>query len=425
MSFLRWRPAGLWRNPDFMKLWTGRTISEVGSRISREGIPLTAVLMLDAQPAQLGILGALASAPVLVLGLLVGVWVDRVRRRPVLIGVDLARAAVLATIPVAAALGLLRVGLLYVVIAVMGALAVVFEVADQSYLPSLVEREHLVEGNGKLGASSSLAEIAGPAVAGGLIQLLTAPIAIAFDAVSFLVSAVSVWLIRKPEPPSSERPSPTPRRVLAEINSGLRLVLHDPRLRALALGTATRAFFGSFFGALYALYAIRMLGITPAVLGILIGLGGVGALPGTLLAGPLARRYGIGATLIGSFLASTLFAFLIPLAPGPGLLAVACLAIAQLFGDSALAVYLVTEVSLRQVITPDHLLGRMNASVGFLVGALVPLGALLGGALGGRLGVRATLLVAALGGLCSVGWLFWSPLRTMQQVPAWQPDKET
>ena len=278
------------------------------------------------------------------------------------------------------------------VTALAGTLAVVFEIADQSYLPSLVEREHLLEGNSKLGASESVAEIAGPALAGGLIQLLTAPIAIAFDALSFVVSALSVSLIRRPEP-AVVRPPAAAAGVRGEIGEGLRLVLGDPILRPLAAATATRTFFGNFYGALYAVYAVRTLGMSPALLGLLISLGGVGSLPGALFAGATARRFGLGPTLTGSLLFSGLLSFLTPLAPGPTAagpapLAVLFLALPQLFGDWAMVIFLINAISLRQAVTPDHLLGRMNASVRTLVGGLSPLGALIGGVLGQVLGPR-------------------------------------
>src|SRR5436305_2656742 len=199
------RPPRLWTNPDFVKLWTGQTISELGSRVSREGIPLTAVLVLHAGTVQMGFLTALGGASVLVFGLIAGVWVDRLRRRPLLIATDLGRAAILASVPLAAVAGVLRMEQLYAVAALAGILTVFFDVAYQSYLPTLVLREQILEGNSKLALSASIAEIAGPGVTGVLVQTITAPIAILFDAVSFLFSALMVLLIRKPEPPAEPR----------------------------------------------------------------------------------------------------------------------------------------------------------------------------------------------------------------------------
>ena len=227
------RFGGLWRHPDFMKLWAGQTISEMGSRITRDGVPYTAVIVLNAPASQMGFLTAVGAASVLLFGLLAGVWVDRFRRRPIMIAADLARAVILASIPIAAFAHRLSMAQLYVVIALAGFCTVFFDVAYQSYMPSLVERENLLEGNSKLAMSASAAEIAGPSLTGFLVQLITAPIAILFDAISFLVSAVSVMLIRKPEPahqPSTTKPHPI---------AGLRFVFSHPLLRPLACFSIT------------------------------------------------------------------------------------------------------------------------------------------------------------------------------------------
>ena len=274
--FKRQHLGGLWRQPDFLKLWTGQTISELGSRITRDGLPLAAVLVLGATPAQMGLLTAVGSVAILLASLPAGVWVDRLRRKPVMIWADVGRAALLLTIPVAAFTGQLGIGLLCAVIALTGVLTVLFEAAYEAYLPSLVARENLLEGNSKLAVSSSLAEVLGPGLAGFLIQAITAPLAILFDSLSFLASVVSLIVIRKPEPPPAaahER-----QHVLREMRDGLRFVWHEPHLRALALAGATRSFFGSFIGVLYGLYAIRELGLNAAALGITIAMGGLGSL---------------------------------------------------------------------------------------------------------------------------------------------------
>src|SRR5438105_11611746 len=195
------RPGGLWRHPEFVKLWTGQTISRFGSEISQLAIPLAAALVLDASPAQMGLLSAFEFAPFLLLSLFAGVWVDRVRRRPVLIVADIGRAVILGSIPVAAVLGVLRIEQLYVVGLLTGVLTVFFDVAYQAYLPVLVSREHLVEGNSKLEVSRSVAQILGPGVAGALVQIITAPFAVAIDAASFIASALCLLPIRSPEPP--------------------------------------------------------------------------------------------------------------------------------------------------------------------------------------------------------------------------------
>ncbi len=413
---MRLRRIGLFNNTEFIKLWTAQAVSQFGSRITREGLALTAVLVLAASPAEMGVLGALSAAPVLLFGLLAGVWVDRLRRRPILIATDLGRALVLATVPLAAWLGVLRVEQLYVVALIAGTLTVFFNVADQSYLPSVVGRDQLLDANSKLGATESVAEIGGPALAGILIQALTAPIAIVFDALSFVVSAVFIGLVRAPDP----RPvaDPNPPSVWQDMRAGLHVILSQPTLRSLALTAGMRTFFGSFIGALYGLYAVRELGVSPAVLGLLVGLGGVGSLLGAVVAGWAARRLGVGVALVGGAVLSACLTLLLPLASGPMVVVVAMLAIPQLFGDMAMTVFMINEVSLRQTLIPDHLLGRANASMHFLVGALGPVGALVGGALATGIGARATLLIAALGILAAALGLLASPVRALRAEPA-------
>ena len=198
---MHWPTTGLWQNTNFMRLWTADVISDFGSTVTREALPLTAILVLGSTPEQMGLLGAIGAAPVVVFGLLAGVWVDRLRRRPIMLAADLGRAALIGSIPLAALLGVLHIEQLYIVAALAGILTVFFNVADQSFLPAVVDREHIVEGNSKLGASGSMAEIGAPATAGTLVQLVTAPIAILVDAVSFLFSALLIWRIRTPEPP--------------------------------------------------------------------------------------------------------------------------------------------------------------------------------------------------------------------------------
>jgi MFS family permease len=260
----------------FALLWLGQTISEFGSRITREGLPLAAVLTLQATTAQMGLLAALGSIPVLLVGLFAGVWMDRLRRRPILILADVGRAALLCSIPLAAMLGMLRIELLYVVAALAGVLSVFFEVAHRSFLPALLRREDIVAGNSELETSASLAEIGGPALSGLLVQALTAPIAILFDALSFLASALCIGLIRLLE---QQRPQMEKRQDMwGDMREGWHALLAHPLLRALAAYAGTRSFFSGAFATLYALYVVRTLHITPAGYGLSVTLGGIGAL---------------------------------------------------------------------------------------------------------------------------------------------------
>jgi MFS family permease len=421
----RGRP--LWADPDFLRLWSAQAISELGSRITREGIPLTALLVLHAGAVRMGLLNALGGIAVLVFGLAAGVWIDRLRRRPVLVAADLGRAALLASIPAAALAGRLAMGQLYAVAALAGVMTVFFDVANQSYLPALVDRDRILEANSKLTLSSTIAEIAGPGLTGFLVQAITAPIAILFDALSFLASALLLAGIRKREPPPPRRP---PEHALTATLAGVRRIFADPMLRPLALRSATAWVFHGFSGALYLLFAIDVLRLRPAVLGIVIATGGVGAMAGAFLAPRLERRVLRGPTFLATSALYGLTQFLVPLAgmataPPPagspagaaspgGWPAAALLIAAQLIGDLLFTVYSINAVSLRQRVAPANLLGRINAGMQLLARGVYPLGALLGGYLGERLGVRPTLALAAAGLLLSTLWLLPAPLRRLR-----------
>ena len=407
MTRAKTRFGGLWRHPDFMKLWSGQIISEIGSRITRDGVPYTAVIVLNAPASQMGFLTAVGAASVLLFGLLAGVWVDRFRRRPIMIAADVARAVILASIPIAAFAHRLSMTQLYVVIALAGICTVFFDVAYQSYLPSLVERENLLEGNSKLAMSASVAEIAGPSLTGLLVQLITAPIAILFDAISFLISAVSVLLIRKPERPYQE-PAETPHPI-----AGLRFVFGHPLLRPLACFSITAFFSMGFFGSLYVLYAIRELHITPAELGIAIAMGGVGSLVGATFAPAIGRRFGMGHTFIGSVLMMAGAYALIPLAQGPRPLPMIFLMVQQFFGDLAFSTYLINVLTLRQSVAPEEMLGRVNAAMQLMTRGVFPLSAIAGGVLAGTIGIRQTLTLAVAGIFAATLWLIASPLRRL------------
>jgi MFS family permease len=406
----------LWRDSDFRKLWIGQSISEIGSRITRDGLPLAAVITLRASPFQMALLTAVSAGATLAFSLFAGVWVDRIRRRPVLIASDIGRALVIGMIPVTAYFGVLRISHLYVVAAVAGVLTVLFDVGYQSYVPTLVTRERIVEANSRLSLSGSVAEVIGPGLTGVLVQTLTAPIAILFDALSFFASALSVALIRKPElPTASVTAAPD---MVEEIRAGFRGVAHQPVLAALAARAATASFCHGLIGPLYTLYAIRDLGMNPVTLGLVITVGGVSNLIGALSAPWVARKLGLGATFIGSAIVYAAAVMLIPAARPPLPLAIACLAGAQLLGDSFGVIYNVHETSLRQAITPDHLLGRVNSVMQLLTRGIWPIGAIAGGLLAQATSARTTLWVAALGLLASSLWLFGRPVRELTHIGA-------
>ena len=408
--------GGLWRHPEFVKLWAGETISQFGTQISQLAIPLTAALVLNATPLQMGLLGAFEFAPFLLLSLFAGVWVDRLRRRPVLIVADVGRAILLGSIPAAALLGVLHIEQLYVVGLLTGVLTVFFDVAYQSYLPALVNREHLIEGNSKLQASVAVAQIAGPGAAGVLVQLITAPLAVLADAASFVASVVFLLLIRAPER-APDRHANGSSSIWAELREGLVVVLGNPLLRSIAGCTATSNLFGNAMMAVYVLYATRQLGIEPALLGIIFAAGGPGALLGSLLAGRVADRFGFGSTIIGSMLSGALANLLVPLASGPLAVVAGMLMLAAFIAGLCNPIYNINQVSLRQAITPDRLQGRMNASVRFIVWGTIPIGALLGGTLGQAIGLWPTLLSMALCSLLAPLWVVFSPVRQLRSQP--------
>lgn len=387
---------------EFRKLWVGQTISEIGSRITREGLPLTAVLMLGATPAQMGILAAVGGSSVLIFSVAAGIIADRVRRRPLMIWADLGRALLLGTIPMAAAFGVLSFTQLLAVAVLAGILTVQFDVAYQSYLPSLVPREDLLAGNRRLGMSASFAEILGPSLTGVLIQLITAPIAILFDAISFLVSAGSVLAIGAPEP----KPTPHPHASLREeAMDGARTILAHPILRALAFRAITTFFAGGVFFSLYALYAIRVLHLNTASLGFAIAMGGVGALVGAYFSNRIATRFGVVRAMLGASVWTAVINLLIPLASHNARLALLCMCAAQFFGDAGWSVNFITETTFRQQSAPEHVLGRVNAAMQLASRGILPLGALAGGFLAQEIGVTRTLWLACSGALLSTLWL--------------------
>jgi MFS family permease len=407
------RLTGLWRHADFMKLWAGQTISLLGSSVTMLALPLTAVLVLEATPAQMGILEAVGALPSLLLGLFAGAWADRHRRRPILIAADVGRAVLLSLIPVAALLNLLRIGHLYLVSFLVSALGLFFGVAYGPFILSLIGRERLVEGNSKLAISRSAAEIAGPGLAGGLVQLITAPMAIALDALSFLVSGLFLGLIRTPEP--APAPAEGRQNIWHEMGEGLGLVASHPLLRSIAGCFATVSLFNSALEAVLLLYLTRELGIKAGLVGLIFAVGNVGFLAGALLPERAARRLGLGPAIIAGLLAAALSDLLIPLAGGSTVLMIGILLVAQFLFGLGLTVFSVGQVSVRQAATPDRLQGRMNATIGFVAAGLMPIGALLGGGLGETIGLRPALFLAALGEICSVAWLLFSPLRSLRE----------
>lgn len=410
----------LWRQRDFLRLWGAQAVSAFGARITREGLPIMAVLTLAAAPAQLGMLAALTGAAGLFVGLAAGDYVDHTPRRRILIAADLARAGLLISVPVAAWLGVLSIWQVYAVAATVAAASVLFDIADHAYLPALVGRAHVLDANAKISTTESIAEMGGPALAGLLFQVLTAPFALAANALTYLASAVVLAGIRTPEPTPESSPH---RGWWRGIVTGAQAAWEEPRVRVLLVMSVTSGLFGGFFSALYIAYVLRDMGLGTALMGLGIAAGGVGALVGSAMARPMARTLGVGVSISVSGLLSALGTLLILFAPHDRAGAMAALVVSQILGDLFGVIPLILASSLRQSVLPNRLLGRVGATFRAGPGGAAVVGALAGGALGGLLGLRQTLLIAIAGLLIGPLYGLASPaLRGVREIPDGDPD---
>jgi MFS family permease len=413
------RPS-LWRHRDFVKLWTGETISQFGTQVSQLAIPLIAALILKVTPFEFGLLATVEFLPFILISLPAGVWVDRLPRRPILIVGDIGRAISLISIPIAAYYGVLTIWQLYIVGFVNGCLTVFFDVAYQAYLPALVERDDILEGNSKLEISRSAAQITGPGVAGFLIGVLTAPMAVVLDAISFLGSALFVWRIRRPEPRPERTKDAAGKNVSmrTEIAQGLRFVLGNRYLRAIAACTGTSNLFGNIGFAIILLYVVRDLGMTAGTIGLVLSVGSIGALIAALTANRIGKWLGVGPTIV---LSAVLFGPpLLILAAMPPELAVPLAAVALFLATFSGVVYNINQVSFRQAITPERMQGRMNATMRFIVWGTIPFGNIIGGFLGGIIGLHETLWISGILSFIPFLPVLFSPVRTIREMPASQ-----
>lgn len=410
----------LWRQRDFLRLWGAQAVSAFGARITREGLPIMAVLTLAAAPSQLGVLAALTSAAGLFVGLAAGDFVDHTPRRRILIAADVARAALLISVPVAAWLGVLTIWQVYAVAATVAAASVLFDIADHAYLPALVGRAHVLDANARIATTESVAEMGGPALAGLLFQVLTAPFALAANALTYLASAVVLAGIRTPEP----QPEASAHRGWWHgIVSGAETAWGEPRVRVLLVMSVTGGLFGGFFSALYIAYVLRDMGLGTALMGLGIAAGGFGALAGSALAQPMARALGVGVAICVSGVASALGTLLILFAPHDRAGAMAALVVSQILGDLFGVIPYILASSLRQGVLPNRLLGRVGATFRAAPGGAAVLGALAGGTLGGQLGLRPTLLIAIAGLMIGPVYGLASPaLRSARQIPDEAPE---
>jgi MFS family permease len=415
------RPS-LFHHPNFRRLWVGDTISQFGTQVSQLAIPLVAIIFLKASALEVALLGTVEFLPFLLFTLPAGAWVDRLQRRPILISGDIGRAVCLISIPIAYELGVLTIAQLYIVGFAMGVLTVFFDVSYQSYLPSLVDRDQLVEGNAKLQASQSAAQILGPGFGGYLIGILTAPVAVIVDAVSYLASALFVFTIKGSEAAIPKSNGPRGSRMdrlrgfSGEIREGLAFVVGHPYLRMIAASTSTSNLFSNISFGIYLVYVVRVLGLDPLRIGLIFSLGSIGTFVGALVANRIASRIGVGRTIVLSMAMNGPSVFLIAIAP-VGAAEPFLIASAALGGFSAL-VYNINQVSFRQAITPERMQGRMNATMRFLVWGTFPIGSVISGVLATIFGLSTTIWVGAILSFTPVLFLIFSPILSLKAMPS-------
>ena len=407
--------GGLWSHPDFVKLWTGQSISEVGSQVSQLALPWLAAVGLHASPFQFSLLGVLGFMPFILFALPAGVWVDRLRRRYILIVGDAARAVLLILIPVLWATHELRIWHLLVLQFVIGVFTVFFDVAYQSYLPALVEREHLIDGNSKIQLTASIAQVGGPNLSGVLIAAITAPYAIVVDAASFVVSSVfMISMGHREEPPKYDASNPRPK-MWPQVKEGLDWVVKHPWLRAIAACTGTSNFFSSTAFAILLLYMVRVLHLSAYEVAAVFAVTSVGSIVASLCTGRLNKWLGVGPTIVWSILVSSVAAIGYPLAPKSFPLPLLMIAGVG-FGFGAVA-YNITQVSLRQAITPERLQGRMNAAMRWIVWGTIPLGTLFGGGLATWFSLRTAIWVGSVGQMAAFLPVTMGSLKRVREMP--------
>ncbi|MFD5326746.1 MFS transporter [Streptomyces sp. NPDC127092] len=410
-------PGSVFRNRAFALFWASQSVSFLGTQITYVALPLTAVVVLHATPMEAGLLGALESLPFLLFGLFVGVLVDRRARRPLLITANLVRFAALAWIPVAYALDILTIPQLLAVTFLVGVMTVFFEIAYMSYLPGLVGRDRLMEANGRLQASASTAEVAGPGIAGGLIGVLSAPVVIAIDAVSYLISALALTRMPADQAPKPDADAEGRQSVWASLREGFALVGRNPLLRWCTVAVFFLSLSFSSVMAVYFLYLIREAGLSSTVVGLIVAVGSVGGLVGALLSERFIGWLGVGPTLIAAVALPGIGFLLLATVDGNSLGAAVLAAVATFIGFFGIPVWDVTVISFRQAITPEHLQGRVNATVRSLSWGTLALGSLMGGALATALGLRETVVLSAIGLFVPSLIVLLSPVRRMRRLP--------
>jgi MFS family permease len=412
------RPS-LWRHRDFMMIWSAATVSILGSQVTLIAVPFIALTMLGASVFQVSLLAAVEMLPFLLFTLPAGAWLDRVRRRPVLIAADIGRGVVLMSIPVAYVAGTLSIGQLFVVAFITGTLTALFDVADQSYLPAILNRDDLVEGNAHLQISYSVAQIGGPTLGGNLIAIVAAPMAIAIDALSFFISGGFISAIRRREdpPPRRLRESGRPESMRSEIAEGLRYVLGNRYLRPIAACTGVSNLFAAALFAVFPFLIWTELKLPPAFFGTVMGAASIGFLAGAALSSRLPNSLGIGRTIVVSAALGSPAFLLLTLTPQDLSLAAVTLFVGWFVAGMGQVIYNVAQVSLRQAVTPPEMQSRMNATMRFIVWGTIPIGSVMGGVLATVLPVRAALILAALATFLSIVPVLASPLWSLREIP--------
>lgn len=406
--------GNLWHHRDFLKFWAGDTITQFTGQISGLALPTIAILTLQVTGFQLGVLNALGFIAFPTLGLFVGVWMDRMRRKFVMIVANLIQVVTLATVPVAFVFGVLGLYQLYVVSLVMGTTTLFFDVAYQSYLPSLVNKEDVVEGNQKLQTSMSAAAVIGPSVASGMMQLVGAAVSVFMDSLGTLVAAFMLLFIRKPEPKPEHTSADGQGHFFAEMREGIRVVIGNKLLWTQAGCTCTWNLGGSILSVAILLYAYRVLGISQGVIGIAFSIGAVGFLVGVLISSTVTNRVGFGKAIALSVVGS--FGTLIVLLAN-GSFAVLIIGAAYFVGFLGVPIYNINQVSLRQIITPNRLQGRMNATMRTIVWGTIPAGSLLGGIFCTSLGIIPTIVIGSLVSGGAVLWIVLGPIFKLNKQP--------
>jgi MFS family permease len=410
---------GLWGHGDFLRLWAAQAVSAFGFRITRTGLPIIAVTTLDQPEVVVSVLMALQIAPGLLVGLFAGGWIDRTRKRRILIAADLIRAVAIASLTIAWALGALSIGHVIATGAVVGAASALFQITDNTYLPSLIGRRQLAEGNAKIESTEAIAEITGPAATGFLIRILGAPLAIVINAATYVWSAVLLGRIRTAEPPPAD--DGASRRIGADLRIGFREVFRHPIVRPIVLSHMVWSISSGFFLALYTLFCLRELRLSEGTFGVIVGMGGVGALAGALISRALVRRLGLGHTLIATSVLSLACALFIPLAGSPAVtggsfaLIVGFLVAHQLLSDGFSVAFVIQAMTLRQTVLPRETLGRANAAIHVVTSGLLPVAAVIAGVIAEVAGTRFAIWVGVLVGL--VAPLFLWPLRGLREMP--------